>query len=52
MLFRSQRIYPEWFPTSGYEQDEGPLQERLYETDHGTVIVEAWVPVRKVQGRD
>lgn len=45
-----QRIYPEWFPNSGYEQDEGPLQERNYHTDHGTIIVEAWVPVSKAQG--
>jgi AraC family transcriptional regulator len=47
-----QRIYPEWFPNSGYEQDEGSLQERIRETDRGTLIVEAWVPVKKAQGRD
>ena len=45
-----KRIYPEWFPNSGYEQDEGPKQERTYRTDHGTFIVEAWVPVRKAHG--
>ena len=42
-----KRIYPEWFPNSGYEQDEGPLQERDYRTEHGTIVVEAWVPIRK-----
>jgi AraC family transcriptional regulator len=46
-----KRIYPEWFPNSGYEQDEGPLQERIHETDRGTLIVEAWVPVKKSTGR-
>ena len=41
--------YPEWFPNSGYEQDEGPLQERSHETDRGTFIVAAWVPVKRRQ---
>jgi AraC family transcriptional regulator len=42
-----KRIYPEWFPNSGYEQDTGPRQERYYWSDGGKWIVEAWVPIVK-----
>ena len=42
-----KRIFPEWFPTSGYELDTGPRQERCHWRDDGKMIVEAWVPVIK-----
>ncbi len=42
-----ERIFPEWFPNSGYELDTGPRQERCYWRDDGKMIVEAWVPVVK-----
>lgn len=44
-----KRIYPEWFPTSGYEQDTGPRQERCYWRADGKGLVEAWVPVVKTK---
>jgi AraC family transcriptional regulator len=40
-----KRIYPEWFPKSGYEQDTGPRQERCYWREDGKMVAEAWVPV-------
>lgn len=40
-----KRIYPEWFPNSGYEQDTGPRQERSYWREDGKFTVEAWVPI-------
>ena len=42
-----KRIYPEWFPNSGYEQDTGPRQERCYRRDDGKFVMEAWVPIIK-----
>jgi len=40
-----KRIFPEWFPNSGYEMDSGPRQERCYRREDGLMVVEAWVPV-------
>ena len=42
-----QRIFPEWFPNSGYEMDSGPRQERCLWREDGKMVVEAWVPVVK-----
>ena len=41
-----KRIYSEWFPTSEYEQVEGPGFEMYYGMA-GHVIGEIWIPVRK-----
>lgn len=47
-----RRIWREWFPTSGYEQAEGPEFEMYYgQAAHGNAIYEVWVPVRKDKGR-
>jgi AraC family transcriptional regulator len=43
-----KRIFPEWFPNSGYELDTGPRQELCYWRDDGKMVVEAWVPVVKI----
>ena len=43
------RIFPEWFPNSGYEMDTGPRQERCHWRDDGKMVVEAWVPVTAKQ---
>lgn len=43
-----QRIYSEWFPTSEYEQVEGPSFEMYYGmARHGNVSGEIWIPVKK-----
>ena len=45
-----RRIYSEWFPTSGYEQVEGPAFEMYYgygNDDHQYGISEVWIPVTK-----
>lgn len=44
-----KRIYSEWFPSSSFEQAEGPCIERYYWTDdtHTESICEVWIPVRK-----
>lgn len=42
-----KRIYPEWFPNSGYELDTGPRQERCFWRNDGIMVAEAWVPVIK-----
>ncbi len=42
-----KRIWIEWFPDSGYEQDTGPRQERCHWREDGKMAVEAWVPVVK-----
>ncbi len=44
-----KRVYPEWFPTSGYEQDTGPRQERYYWRPDGKGLAQAWVPVVKAR---
>lgn len=40
------RIYAEWFPTSGYEQVEGPQFEMYYGMP-GHTQGEIWIPVKK-----
>lgn len=42
-----KRIYPEWFPTSGYEHAEGPEMELYYGVDDNTSYSEVWIPVVK-----
>ncbi|WP_091018993.1 AraC family transcriptional regulator [Paenibacillus amylolyticus] len=43
-----QRIYSEWFPTSEYEQVEGPTFEMYYGmARHGNAAGEIWIPVKK-----
>ena len=42
-----KRVWVEWFPNSGYEQDTGPRQERCLWREDGKMIVEAWIPVIK-----
>ena len=45
-----RRVYSEWFPTSGYEQAEGPSFEMYYgygRGDHDYGVSEVWIPVRK-----
>ena len=47
-----RRIWSEWFPSSGYEQAEGPEFEMYYgQAAHGNAICEIWVPVQKKKGR-
>lgn len=42
------RLYSEWFPTSGYEQVEGPTFEMYYGmARHGNTSAEIWIPVKK-----
>lgn len=41
-----KRIYTEWFPNSGYDQEKGPRQERCYWREDGKMVVEAWVPIK------
>lgn len=42
-----KRIYPEWFPTSGYEHADGPELEMYFNQGNGTYIEEVWIPVVK-----
>lgn len=44
-----RRIYSEWFPSSGFEQVEGPCIEKYYWTDDTKeeAICEVWIPVAK-----
>lgn len=41
-----RRIYSEWFPTSSYEQVEGP-QFEMYYGKASNATAEVWIPVRK-----
>lgn len=43
-----KRLYTEWFPNSGYEQDDGPEFEMYYDygNEHGD-WGEVWIPVVK-----
>jgi len=45
------RIYAEWFPTSGYEQVQGPeiLWNESKDVTSPTFRSEIWVPVRKAK---
>lgn len=40
-----KRIYPEWFPTSGYEHADGPEFEMYFNKGNGKFIEEVWIPV-------
>lgn len=44
-----KRIYSEWFPTSGYEQAQGPNIEKHYWKDdkREEYICEVWIPIVK-----
>ncbi|WP_150269879.1 AraC family transcriptional regulator [Paenibacillus tepidiphilus] len=44
-----RRIYAEWFPSSNFEQVEGPCLEKYYWTDEeqGEAVSEVWIPVRR-----
>ena len=46
------RIYAEWFPSSSFEQVEGPCMEKYYWTDETKTesICEVWIPVRQKAG--
>ena len=39
------RIFPEWFPTSGYEHAEGPELELTYYIAENKFYTEVWIPV-------
>jgi AraC family transcriptional regulator len=45
-----KRIYTEWFPSTSFEQVEGPCIEKYYWVDdqHQNFITEVWIPVRKI----
>lgn len=42
-----KRIFPEWFPNSGYEHAEGPDMELYYMLDDKLGYSEVWIPVVK-----
>lgn len=42
-----KRIFPEWFPNSGYEHADGPEFEMYYNKGNGKFIEEVWIPVVK-----
>lgn len=42
-----KRIFPEWFPTSGYEHAAGPDLELYFCIDENTAYSEVWIPVVK-----
>jgi len=42
-----KRIFPEWFPTSGYEHADGPELELTYEVSENRFYTEVWIPVVK-----
>lgn len=44
-----RRIYSEWFPSSNFEQAEGPCMEKYYwiDDEHTESICEVWIPVRR-----
>lgn len=42
-----KRIFPEWFPTSGYEHADGPEFEMYYNLGNGRFQTEVWIPVVK-----
>ncbi len=42
-----KRIFPEWFPTSGYEHDDGPELEMIYDRGNNMHEMEVWIPVKK-----
>ncbi|MEN6312844.1 MAG: GyrI-like domain-containing protein [Clostridiaceae bacterium] len=42
-----KRIFPEWFPTSGYEHADAPEFEMYYRAGDDKYIAEVWIPVVK-----
>lgn len=44
-----KRIYSEWFPSSGFEQVEGPCMEKYFWDDdkYDKYKCEVWIPVRR-----
>lgn len=44
-----KRIYPEWFPTSGYEHADGPEFEMYYTLGENLFNQEVWIPVNKMK---
>jgi AraC family transcriptional regulator len=42
-----KRIFPEWFPNSGYEHAEGPELELYYSLGKDRCYSEVWIPVVK-----
>lgn len=42
-----KRIFPEWFPTSGYEHADGPEFEMYFNKGNGKYIEEVWIPIVK-----
>ena len=42
-----KRIYPEWFPNSGYEHACGPEFEMYFHKGGGRYVSQVWIPVRK-----
>jgi AraC family transcriptional regulator len=42
-----KRIFPEWFPSSGYEHADGPELELYYELGKDRCYSEVWIPVVK-----
>lgn len=42
-----ERIFLEWFPTSGYEPAIGPEFE-IFKTDREKFVVEIWIPISRV----
>jgi len=42
-----KRIYPEWFPNSGYEHADAPEFEMYFNKGNGKFIEEVWIPVVK-----
>lgn len=44
-----KRVYSEWFPSSGFEQTEGPCIEKYYWDDekYEAYTCEVWIPVKR-----
>lgn len=44
-----KRIYSEWFPSSGFEQVEGPCLEKYYWDDdkYDNYTCEVWIPIKR-----
>lgn len=44
-----KRIYSEWFPSSGFEQVEGPCIEKYFWNNdkYDEYTCEVWIPVRR-----
>lgn len=42
-----RRVYSEWFPSSGFEQVEGPCMEKNFLDDESGYRCELWIPVKR-----